>query len=147
MRENERVNLYNKNYLFHAKCTTPLLLTAVVISLSTMYYFSTINESQFMISAIISIIVLMVVQLIIRHTRIAALKGDTIILKGINAKSTVTSIKSIKRAKSFCFLGIHVTRVCYILDHQKKISLVFGSPPELNTPLDELIYHAKKCKK
>lgn len=145
--ENTRVDLYDKNYLFRIKWTFPMLLLTSLISLSVLFSTGVMNQTQLIISSIVAMILLVIVQILARRARVAALKGDSIILKGIDSKSTVTSINSIRRANSYQILGIPVTHLNYTLDHQKKSSLVFGSPSGMKSPLDQLIRHAKKCKK
>lgn len=147
IRANTRVDLYDKNYLHHIKLTFPLLLLTALISLSLLFFIGSISQTQLMILSLVSIAILLVFQVIAKRARIAALKGDTIILRGINSKSTVTSINSIKAASSFRLFGVQVTRLTYILDHQKRSSLIFGAPSGMNTSMDQLIRHAKKCKK
>lgn len=147
IRENTRIDLYEKNYLYRIKWTFPLVLLSALISLSVLFSIGIMNQGQLIISSLFAIAILLSIQLIARRARIAALKGDTIILKGIDAKSTVTSIKSVNKASSFQFFGIQITRLKYTLDQQKRSSLIFGAPSGMNTSMDQLIRHAKKCKK
>ena len=144
---NKRVDLYDKNYLFRIKWTFPVLLLTTLIALSVLFSTGIMNQSQLIVSSILATVMLFVVQLVARRARIATIKGDSIILKGIDSKSTVTSIKSVKKADSYYVFGVQITCVKYILDEQKKSSLVFGAPSGINTSLDQLIRHAKTCKK
>jgi len=144
---NVRVDLYEKNYLCRVKWTFPLLLLISLISLSFLFSIGAMNQSQLVISSLLAIVILTIVRLTVRRARIAALKGDTLILKGINAKSTVTSIRSIRKASSYHFFGIQVTRLNYTLDKQNRSSLVFGTPSGMSTSLDHLLNHAKQYKK
>lgn len=144
---NKRIDLYDKNYLLRIKWTFPLLLLITLITLSVLFSTGAMNQSQLIISSILAIAVLSIVQIICRRARVAAIKGDTIILKGIDSKSTVTSIRSVKKANTFQIFGLQITRLKYILDQQKKSSLVFGAPSGINASLDRLIHHAKTCKK
>lgn len=147
IRANARVDLYDKNYLSRIKWTFPLLLLFALISLSVLFFIGFISQTQLMIFSLLSIGVLCLVQMIAKRARVAALKGDTIILRGINSKSTVTSINSVNEAISVRVFGVQITRLTYTLDHQKRSSLVFGAPLGMNTSMDKLIRHAKKCKK
>lgn len=144
---NARVNLYDKNYLPQLKWTCPLLVLITIISLSFLSFSGALNQSQLIIYGLISLMSLLFIHLIIGRSRIAAIKGDAIILKGIDKKSTVTLIRSVKTAGSYHLFGVHVTRLKYTLDHQKKSSLVFGIPSGMKTSLGQLIQHAKKCEK
>lgn len=144
---NARVNLYGKNYLPHLKWTFPLLLLITLISLSFFFFFGVLNQSQLIICSLVSLMPLLFIHLIIRRSRIAVIKGDAIILKGVGEKSTVTLISSVKTAGSYHIFGVHVTRLKYTLDQQKKSSLVFGIPSGMETSLGQLIQHAKKCEK
>lgn len=147
MSSNARVDLYDKNYLFRIKWAFPILLLVSLITLSVLFSTGMMNQTQLIISSLIVMILLFIVQILARRARVAALKGDSIILKGINSKSTVTSLKSIRKASSYQILGIPVTHLNYTLDHQNKTSIVFGSPSGMKSSLDQLIQHAKKCKK
>jgi hypothetical protein len=144
---NSRVDLYDKNYLFRIKWTLPMLLTVSFILLSVLFYTEIITQTQLLISGLVVIVVFLILQILSRRARVAALKGDTLILKGIDSKSTVTSIGSVRRASSFQIFGIPITHLDYILDHQRKTSFVFGAPSGFKYPVDKVIAHAKKCKK
>lgn len=148
IRANTRIDLYDKNYLYRIKWTFPLLLLFALISLSVLFFVGFISQTQLMIFSLLSMGILFLVQIVAKRARVAALKGDTIILRGINSKSTVTSIYSVNEASSVRLFGVQITRLTYTLDHQKRSSLVFGAPSGMNnTSMDELIRHAKKCKK
>lgn len=147
LRANSRVDLYDKNYLIRLKWIFPFFLLMAFISLSILFYFGLVNQTQLIISSLFVIAVLVFVQLIARRSRIAVLKGDTLILKGINVKSTVTLIRSVKKVSSFHFFGVQVTRLNYILDNQKKSSLILGAPSGMKTSLAQLIKHVKKQEK
>ena len=144
---NARVDLFDKNYLHRIKWIFPSLLMTALISLSALFTFGMLSQAQLIVSSFIAIGVLLLVQFVVRRARVAALKGDTIILKGINSKSTVTSIKSVRCASTRQIFGVQVTRLEYTLDHQKQSSFVFGGPAGMKTTLDQLIQHAKKCRK
>lgn len=144
---NTRVDLYDKNYLYRIKWTFPLLLLISLITLSVLFSTGLMNQTQLIISSLVVMVILIVVQVLARRSRVAALKGDTLILKGIDSKSTITSLKSIRRANSYQIFGIPVTHLNYTLDHQKKSLIVFGTPLGMKSSLDQLIRHAKKCKK
>lgn len=147
MRSNTRVNLYGKNYLSRIKWTFPALLLIASVSLSTLFSLDLINQSQLIISSVVSCLLLLFVQWVVRRARIAVLKGDTIILKGVDAKSTVTSILSVRKAHTFHILGFQVTRLTYRLDHRERSSLVLGGPSDMCISLDKLIKHAKNYRK
>ena len=144
---NVRLDLYDKNYLFRIKWTFPTLLLISLITLSILFSTGAMNQTQLIVSSLIVMILLLAVQIFARRARVAALKGDTLILKGIDSKSTVTSLKSVRKASSYQVFGIPVTHLNYTLDHQKKTSIVFGTPSGMKSSLDQLIRHAKKCKK
>ena len=143
---NKRVELYEKDYLRRIKWTFPTLLLTSLISLSILYYTGVLNQMQLIISSAIVLVILSVVQLLARRTRVAALKGDSLILKGIDSKSTVTSIKSIRKAHTYQIFGVSVTRLNYTIDKRSQSSLVFGGPSGVNSPLDQLLRQAKKIK-
>lgn len=144
---NSRVDLYDKNYLFRIKWTFPILLLLSLITLSVLFSTDVMNQTQLIISSFVIMIMLFAVQIFLRRAHVAALKGDTIILKGIDSKSTVTSIRSIRKANTFQILGTSVTHLDYILDQQKKTSYVFGSPSGMKFHVDQVIAHAKRFKK
>lgn len=147
LRSNARVNLYDKNYLSRIKWTFPALLLITSVSLVTLFSLDLISQSQLIISSIVSCLFLLFVQWVVRRARIAVLKGDTIILKGVDAKSTVTSILSVRKVHTFHILGFQVTRLTYRLDHREKSSLVLGGPSDMCISLDKLIQHAKNYRK
>lgn len=147
LRSNTCVDLYDKNYLSRIKWIFPLVLLIAFISLSVLFTFGLMAQYPLIISILLSIVVLVIVQLITRKARVAAIKGDTLILRGIRIKSTITSLSSVQKASSFYFFGVQVTRLYYTLDHQKKSSLVFGAPSGMKTSLDLLIRHAKRREK
>ena len=147
LNDNARVDLYDKNYLFRIKWTFPMLLLSSLITLSVLFSTGVMNQIQLIISSVVVMIVLLIVQVLSRRARVAALKGDSIILKGIDSKSTVTSLRSVRRANSYQIFGIPITHLNYTLEQQKKTSIVFGAPSGMKSSLDQLIRHAKKCKK
>ena len=147
LRSNTCIDLYDKNYLFRIKWIFPLVLLIAFISLSVLFVFELMHQSQLIFSSLLAMVVLVIVQVMTRKARVAAIKGDTLILRGIRVKSTITSLQSVKKASSFHFLGVHVTRLYYTLDNQKKSSFIFGGPSGMKTSLDLLIQHAKKREK
>jgi hypothetical protein len=124
-----------------------MLLTVSLIILSVLFYTEIINQIQLIISGVVVMVIFFILQILSRRARVAALKGDTLILKGIDSKSTVTSIRSVRKASSFQIFGVPITHLDYILDHQRKTSFVLGTPSGFKYPLDKVIAHAKKCKK
>lgn len=144
LRSNGRVNLYNKDYFYRLKWVLPVLLIILSITLASLFYFDFISRSVLFISSAAGLVVLVAYHFILKRARIAALKGDTIILKGVDDHSTVTSIKSVRRASSFQILGIQITRLSYIVDKKQCSSLVFGSPEGAHIETATLIQHAKK---
>ena len=144
LRSNGRVNLYNKDYFRRMKWVLPVLLIIVPLTLATLFYFDIMGRAVLLISSAVCFLILATYQFILKRARIAALKGDTIILKGMDEHSTVASIKSIRRARSIQFLGIQVTRLIYIVDKKQRSSLIFGSPEGAHIGTATLIQHAKK---
>ncbi|PIE86998.1 MAG: hypothetical protein CSA03_01950 [Bacteroidetes bacterium] len=147
LHSNGRVNLYRKDYFDRMKWVSPVALITASLTLTSLFYFDLIGKMTLVISSIVCLLLFLSYQLILKRARIAALKGDTIILKGLDDHSTVTSIKSVKQARSFQILGIQVTRLSYIVDKKQRSSLVFGSPAGLQTATATLIQHAKKWEK
>lgn len=147
LRANSRFDLYDKNYLSQTKWIFPLLLCLAFISLSVLFSMDLLSQFQLIVSSVCVMVILILVQLVVRKAKIAALKGDTLILKGVQSESTVTSIRSVQKASSFHLFGVQVTHLYYTLDHQKRSSLLFGAPLGMKTSLDKLIRHAKKQEK
>ena len=147
IKANSRVDLYDKNYLFRIKWMLPTLFSASLAVLSVLFYVEVITQTLLITYGVIVMVVFFILQTLSRRARVAALKGDTLILKGMNSKSTVTSIKSVRRASSFQILGVPITHLDYTLDQQRKTSFLFGTPAGFDYPLDKVIAHAKKCKK
>lgn len=144
LRSNGRVNLYNKDYFYRMKRVFPALLIIFSITLASLFYFDLIGRTSLFILSTAGLILLVTYHFILKRARIAALKGDTIILKGVDEHSTITSIKSVKKASSFQILGIQITRLSYIVDKKQCSSLVFGSPEGAHVGTATLIQHAKK---
>lgn len=147
LRANTRVDLYDKNYLHRVKWIFPVVLLTALTSLSILFFMGSISQKQLVIFSLFSIGLLFLIQMVSKRARIAVLKGDSIILRDIDSRSTVTSINSVNNVSSFRFFGIQITRLSYTIDHQKKSSLLFGTPSGMNTSIDLLIRHAKKHKK
>lgn len=147
LRSNGRVNLYNKDYFCRMKWILPAFLICTSITLASLFYFELIGRTALISLSGLCILILLSYHLILKRARIAALKGDTIILKGMDEHSTVASIKSVKRASSFQVLGVHVTRLNYVVDKKQRTSLLFGSPAGVHIATATLIQHAKKWEK
>lgn len=147
LRANSRVDLYDKNYLHRVKWIFPVVLLTALTSLSILFFMGSISQKQLVIFSLFSIGLLFLIKIIAKRAHIAVLKGDSIILRDIDSRSTVTSINSVNHASSFRFFGIQITRLIYTIDHQKKSSLLFGTPSDMNTSIDLLIGHAKKHRK
>lgn len=144
---NKRVDLYDKNYLIGIKWVFPLLLLGTLISFTLLFSMGLMTQSELILYSVIALIGLFLVQLILRHVRIATLKGDTLILKCIHSKSTVMSLRSVRKARSYRFIGLNLTLVRYSLDKKPGRIIVFGAPSGMSTSLDNLLISAKNYKK
>ena len=144
---NARVNLYAKDHLNRIKRLFPFLFLTVLITLFTCFYVDFISQLQLIWFSSALFLGILTVYLVGKRSCIASLKGETLIFKGIDSKSTITTLASVRKAHTFHLLGIRITRLKYSLDGQLRSLLVFGNPAGMNTSIDELILHAKRSKK
>jgi hypothetical protein len=144
---NARVNLYDKDYLSRIKRLFPFLFLGVQILLAFCFFIDLISQTQLMWSSLLVFLGIITVYLVGKRSCIASLKGETLIFKGIDSKSTITTLGSVRTAHTVQLLGIHITRLKYSLDGQLRSLLVFGNPAGMTACIDELIIHAKQSKK
>lgn len=77
-----------------------------------------------------------------KRLRTASIKGDTLILKSLTHKSSITSVRSIQSVHSYRILGFHVTSLCYVLDGKRKKAILLGNSTGTTLPLDFFINEA-----
>lgn len=144
---NERITLFDKNYFRRIKLT---LLGLLILSLglfSTLYYFSILSITVWLVCGGASVALLLAFYILSRRTRSASLKGDTLILNCMKSKSIVTSIRSVRRARTYRILTLHCTILNYSLDGRLYTSILFGNPPGVTISLDHVILHAVRWNK
>lgn len=144
---NVRVNLYDKDYLSRAKRTFPFLFLASLVLLTSFFFIDLISQMQLIVFSLIAFVGLLTMYIIGKRSCIASLMGETLIFKGIDSKSTVTTLSSVRKVYTFQVFGIRITRLNYSLDGKTRSLLIFGNPTGMKASIDELIAYAKKNKK
>ncbi len=144
---NARVNLYDKDYLSRIKRLFPFMFLGIQVSLAICFYVDLISQMQLIWTSFFVLLGVLTTYLICKRSCIASLKGETLIFKGIDSKSTITTLGSVRTAHTFHLLGIRITRLKYSLDGKPRNLLVFGNPSGMTASIDELISHAKQSKK
>ena len=144
---NGRVNLYAKDHLNRIKRLFPFLFLSSLVILFISFYTDLISQQQLIWLSLILFAGIFTVYMVGKRSCIASLKGETLIFKGIDSKSTITTLGSVRTAHTFHLLGIRITRLKYSLDGRLRSLLVFGNPAGMNASIDELISHAKQSKK
>ena len=69
---------------------------------------------------------IMVTILLKKSAKATSLKGDTIIFNSLDNKSSVTSIRSIRKIRSKTALGIQWTRLSYMLDGVPRSAVILN---------------------
>ena len=101
-----------------------VLITSVVLFLN---FFSPnkLSISSFLAFCLISTLFIGIYAFLYNRLKVASLKGDMIIIRALNNRTYVTSLSSIRRMKTYTFLGIHFTNLNIHLDGRtRKVTLI-----------------------
>lgn len=145
-----RVYLTSKSYLSKVKgvCVVFVLAGLVLSALSVL--FLGVNVVSILTAAIIMLTSGFGCMYLIRHSRIASIKGDNLILKSYGDQSLVTPVESIHSIKTKDLLGIEFTSVRYKVDGHSDNFLLLSNSLRKKSPgviLKEEVSNTRKRKK
>lgn len=115
-----RINLTPSKYLSQVKLFLTLLCVGAIAISAAQIAFQGVTYLSLILTAVYAIICYLVVIYVYRHSQTASIKGDTLILNSMNKRSSVMSIRSVKKVKSQTFLGLKWTLLRYNLDGRIK---------------------------
>jgi hypothetical protein len=144
---NERITLFDKNYFRRLKLSLIGLLIVSSALISTLFFLDILSVTLLLLCGGSTFGLFLLLFILLRRTRSASIKGDTLILNGLRTKPTVTSIRSVRKARTYRILWLHCTILHYSLDGRLYTSLLFGNPPGASITLDTVILHAVRWNK
>lgn len=120
----KRIDITCSNYLSNVQYTLISLL-ALIILLNGLFLF--IKGIEFITLGLVALNILFFAILFVRirkSTSATAIKGDTLILNNSKRNHLVTSIRSIKKIRSFSFLMFQITRFSFKLDGKNRSNVL-----------------------
>lgn len=125
----QRFRLGSEKYTRRFRLLFLLTITGIV-GLSLVFLFQQkptfIDASLFLFLVILLSISWLTLDKRLHH---ATLKGDALILRSMSNKSSVTSIKSVRKVRTYNILGLKFTSLNYYIDGRHRKSILLGSRP------------------
>lgn len=143
----KRVDITTKNYFSFIRGMSILLFLFIVLVNCTFLYFNEVNFLSVGISTGNLLLFGMIFRNILKNTSSTSIKGDTLILNSSNNKPCVTSLRSIKRIKSFTFFTIQITQLYYNLDGRDRKTFIFTRKNAYSYSPENLLRKAIKLSK
>lgn len=145
-----RIYLTSKSYLTRVK-TGCLFFVLIGLLLSVTSFLGLgITVASIIISGSIMLISCFGCLYFVRHSRLASIKGDNLILKSYGENSIVTPVESIHSIKTKDLLGIELTSVSYKVDGTSDNFLILSNSIRKKSPgiiLKEEVSNTRKRKK
>lgn len=147
IRSNKRVVLAPGRSLARLKAVLIIILSLTMIG---GFSFALLQKGPLYVSLLSAVVALIAAAMIYhlgKRVRSASLKGDTLILKGINNKSCVTSIRSVRNVRTYNLFGVPCTTLRYNLDGKTHTSILFGNPPGASISVEHYLRNAMQGSK
>ena len=145
-----RVYLTSKSYLSKVKRGCMVFILAGLVLSALSIFIMGLNAVSVILTAIIMLGSSSGCLYLIRHSRIASIKGDNLILKSYGDQSFVAPVESIHSIKSKDLLGIEFTSVHYNVDGHSDNFLILSNSLRKKSPgviLKEEVSNTRKRKK
>lgn len=82
-----------------------------------------------------------------KKAKSASIKGDTLILKGLDNKNCVTTLHSVRTVKTYEVIGFQITTLRYSLDGRSHLSILLGNPPGVSITVETCLRKAIQLSK
>lgn len=126
IKNRKRIDITPCNYLGNFKLLIAgILLIAIIFDAYLLLSFR-ISFSTLGLMVAVTSTALIVSFLLKKSAKATALKGDTIIFNSLDNKSSVTSIRSIRKIRSKTALGIQWTKLNYMLDGVPRSTVILN---------------------
>lgn len=126
IKNRKRIEITPCNYLGKFKFLIASIIAFTVIFDAYILIKFRITFTSLGIVAVLTLASIMISHYLKICAKTTTLKGDTIIFNSIDNKSSVTSIRSIRRIKSKSALGIQWTKLNYNLDGVSKSAVILN---------------------
>ena len=114
------MNLTPPTYLSQVKLFLTLFIVATISVVTIAFIFEGITYQSLLFSVAYVAGSGFVMYFVCKHSQTASIKGDSLILNALNKRSTVMSIKGIKKIKARSLLFVYFTSMHYNLDGRMK---------------------------
>lgn len=126
IKNRKRIDITPSNYLSKFKLLIVcILLVSIIFDVYLILCFR-ISFLTIGLMLITTVPAIMVTILLKKSAKATSLKGDTIIFNSLDNKSSVTSIRSIRKIRSKTALGIQWTRLSYMLDGVPRSAVILN---------------------
>ena len=126
IKNRKRIDITPYNYLGKFKLLITAIPVITVLFDAYLLYSFRISYSSLGLMFAVSIMAIIVSILLKKSAKSTTLKGDTIIFNSLDNKSSVTSIRSIRKIKSKSALGIQWTKLNYNLDGVPRSTVILN---------------------
>lgn len=143
----DRIALTCPQYFKRLKTSLLIFSLLSVISIGLLISFSGLNFTTLGISMLYAFIAMFVIRYFSKNIQASLIKGGTLILTDLNKRSYVTSIRSIRDARSFHIGSMQLTRVKYELDGMLRKAIIVNTDRFIPFNTDKFLYKAKEIYK
>lgn len=143
LESNKRIKLYQKKYFNRISTCIYLIFAIIVGSLSALFAFDIIETITLTLSSLIAVGVLLFARYFSKRLRSASIIGDSLILKNASKKPFITTLNSVKKARTYNVFSVQCTLLHYHLDGKRHKPIIIGNPPGISIKLDKFFINAK----
>lgn len=126
LKDRKRVDLTPKNYIKKVKTSFAVILLLAGISIGITFLITGLTYPFIGITIGIVLMSFFLIRYLSGKVKETAVKGDTIILKSVDERAIVTSIRSVGHIRSSRFLGIEITSFRFNLDGRIRSALIIN---------------------
>jgi hypothetical protein len=143
LESNKRINLSGTKYFGRVKTLIYTIFIVLLLTTVALFLYDVFNLITSAIVGFTLFAVLLILTNFMRRFRSASVIGDSLILKNAQRKPYLTTLNTVKKARTYNILSVQCTLLDYDLDGYRHKTILIGKPRGISIALDNFFIQAK----